>query len=130
MKTDTRLLLKSWAWISLSINLLITSISGYFVTHKHVYIWFGIIIFIAALFRGIVQIWRDKGVNDLSTSSVIFLYFAVLFTSVVWAIYVQAYLIGYLLLLVAIIIEIAGILLIIHRYHMWNKFKKLLKKRK
>lgn len=134
LQLKTMVIHKIFGWVCFFINDLIMWISIYYINRnlEFDYVLFGIASVVAIGAYGALKIWRDIGVNDLGTSSVIVEYICVFIISAMMVniAYNKAGFAGMIIMLIFITIEIAIIFMIPYRYRIYNKIKSILKKKK
>lgn len=124
VKEKTNLLLMIAAWVSIVINDLIF-FSFYCFTNKDIDpLKVAIISAVALAFMGVLKIIRDATFDDL-LGSVICTWLGFLVLSAIGAYYLfDISIVGFIILIVFLILEIASIFIIINRYRIRNYFRK------
>ena len=128
IKEKTNLILKTFAWIAIVINGLIAFLWFYLETKETNFIKFAIISALAISIYAFVRIQRDIAVDDLSLASIIIFWSGVLIFSSVLAYHLFFInIIGFTVLIVMVILEIATIFIITKRNCIYNHLKKIFK---
>ena len=124
IKDKTNLFLQTFAWICLVVNGLIVFIFFYKKSNDINIIKFAIISAILISLSGFVKIDRDITVGELSLGSVIMTWLGVLIISIPLAYYLFFIsIIGFVVLISAIMLEILIVFIIIYRHRIYNYLK-------
>ena len=128
----TRLILKLWMWISLSINTSILTINVFLLKNDKTITDFFLLIFIAAMIicLGLNHILSAIDFNSFDILGAILDYVLLVVVSGGLAYY--AYPLGIIpviLIIVALFIELSIVPIIIYRYRIWNFLKKIKRKK-
>lgn len=124
IKDKTNLFLQLFAWICLVVNGLIVFIFFYKKNNDINIIKFAIISAILISLLGFVKIDRDITVGELSLGSVIMTWLGVLIISIPLAYYLFFIsIIGFVVLISAIMLEILIVFIIIYRQRIYNYLK-------
>lgn len=131
IEKENALIHKIHSWVSLLLNILITSVFYVLDEGNPSKLIGTVIVLVLILLYSIIRISLDMQINDISRKSIVFNYICILLLSslMIYSIYEKVSVVSMLIVLLLVVVEILVAIFLSYRYKIINMIRKHRKKR-